>query len=1587
MPFLTSVSTEAQLNADITIMDGTVANYGTIVLTAGFTLTSDLLDLDLGTGSVTINGSGDTINGGGTHSGFFVNSGNVTLQNVTLTNTVAKGGAGGAGSYAGGGGAGLGGGLFIASGATVTLSGVSFTGDSAIGGAGGAVGGSLYGGGGGGGLGGAGGAAGLITSPTGAVGGGGGGIGTGATGGSGGSGSAGDATGLSGGGAGTGGTSGGLTGGGGGSGGHPGSGGGGIGGGAVVSHGNQAGNSGAGGFGGGGGGGSGITGLPGAGGFGGGGGGGYPDGAAGGFGGGGGGGPTGGAGGFGAGSGSGTAGGGGLGAGGDVFVEQGGTLVIQAGSLGAGTVTGGLNGAGAASGSAFGSGLFIQGTQSVTFAPGSGQTLTIAGVIADQTGSGGTGSNAGTGSVIMSGAGTLTLTAANTFTGATTIESGTVQLGNAGSTGSITGAVTISAGAVLAVDETGTVTLGHAITGAGGLLQSASGTTMLTAADSFTGGLSIKGGVLLLGTGGSLSNTGSVVITSGTFALNGNNETIGDLSGTGGTVSLGSGSLTVGTANSTTLSAVISGTGALIKQGSGTLTLATSNNFSGGTTIDAGGLEIRAGDSDGSGTIHFAGSSATLKIDSTTMPGNTIAGFAAGGTVDLAGIVATGGSLGIGNVLTLTEAGGGSVTLQLASTDNFTGDDFHIKSDGAGGTDVSVLGDIAVTSGSGLNAEIEAVDIGGTNLGGETSFTISISNNITLGSELEAINLPAGDSLTIIGNGYTLDGAGAYQGLFDDAGTVAVQNLTIANAVATGGVGGSSPAAAGGGGAGLGGGLFVASGGVVTLSGVSFIGDKAVGGAGGTVGGAYGNAGGGGGGLGGAGGTGYSSFGGGGGGVGQSASGATFRGVRNHGYYVYGGPGVVQGAASGGNGQPGNETYGTGGGIYGGGGGYAANGGAGGGVGGKAAKNSVPEKGGTGGFGGGGGGGGNLTGIAGAGGFGGGGGGSVERSVRQYGTGGTGGFGGGGGGTSYRPIESGFSTLRATSLFGGGASAYYLSDVLGSGAGAGGGLGAGADIFVQQGGSLTVAAGSLSAGTVTGGASSGGNAQAGSAFGNGIFIQGTQSVSFSPSSGQVITVAGTIADQSGSGGTGTGAGTGSLVISGAGDLMLTAVNSFTGGAVIQAGTLEIGASGSAGGGTIDFAGPAGTLRIDGSTAPTNIVSRFVQGDTIDLHGIAYSAADTLSYTVATGVLQVLDGATVVTQVSFGAGNAIVDDPFHLSEETGGTGIVITNDTPCFLSDTLIRTGAGEVKVQDLKAGDRVVTLSGAARPIIWIGTGRVLVKRGQRCAATPIIIRKGALSENVPYYDLRITKGHSLFVDDVLIPAEFLVNHRSILWDDQAQVVEFYHLELATHDVLLANGAPSETYRDDGNRWLFQNPNSGWSQSPKPPCAPVHTGGPVLDAAWRRLLDRAGGRPNIPLTDDPDLHLLVDGKRLDATARSGNTRIFSLPGHPAAIRVVSRAGIPAELGLVRDSRMLGVALKHVEWRKGTQLYAIDLADPCFVSGFHAFEPSDEIRWTDGDATLPESMFDGFNGVTELVLHLGGTTHYPLISDGAEALAA
>lgn len=409
---------------------------------------------------------------------------------------------------------------------------------------------------------------------------------------------------------------------------------------------------------------------------------------------------------------------------------------------------------------------------------------------------------------------------------------------------------------------------------------------------------------------------------------------------------------------------------------------------------------------------------------------------------------------------------------------------------------------------------------------------------------------------------------------------------------------------------------------------------------------------------------------------------------------------------------------------------------------------------------------------------------------------------------------------------------------------------------------------------------------------------------------------------------------------------------------------------------VDFTANSGTLGVADPTDFAATVFGFQPGDAIDFTTVSSSGSITAGVN-GSNELTLTSGGTLLAEVQLDPGQNFAGTIFTATPDGSGGDIVTT--TLCFCAGTMIATPAGETPVEQLAVGDQVLTAHGTVRPVVWIGVGQVLATRGRRGAATPVIVRRNALADNVPHRDLHVTKGHSVYLDSVLIPVEFLVNHRSILWDDQAQMVSLYHIELEAHDVLLANGAPLESYRDDGNRWLFQNANAAWGLAPKEHYAPVLTGGPVVDEAWRRLLDRSGTRNGFPLTDDPDLHLLVDGIRLDALERTATTYTFNLLNTPSTIRIVSRAAAPQELGLARDPRSLGVALRRISVRRAAQLRIIEAEDPQLTLGFHAFEPDNGFRWTDGDSVLPVELFSDFATPAILILELWSTARY--VADG------
>jgi hypothetical protein len=87
------------------------------------------------------------------------------------------------------------------------------------------------------------------------------------------------------------------------------------------------------------------------------------------------------------------------------------------------------------------------------------------------------------------------------------------------------------------------------------------------------------------------------------------------------------------------------------------------------------------------------------------------------------------------------------------------------------------------------------------------------------------------------------------------------------------------------------------------------------------------------------------------------------------------------------------------------------------------------------------------------------------------------------------------------------------------------------------------------------------------------------------------------------------------------------------------------------------------------------------------------------------------------------------------------------------------------------------------------------------------------------------------------------------------------------------------------------------------------------------------------------------------------------------------------LGIARDDRSLGVAIRLLVVAQARRQRTIDAASASLIDGYHRFEAENGIRWTDGDATVPAALLLGIGGPCMLALHLGAATQY--IDDGTE----
>ena len=350
-----------------------------------------------------------------------------------------------------------------------------------------------------------------------------------------------------------------------------------------------------------------------------------------------------------------------------------------------------------------------------------------------------------------------------------------------------------------------------------------------------------------------------------------------------------------------------------------------------------------------------------------------------------------------------------------------------------------------------------------------------------------------------------------------------------------------------------------------------------------------------------------------------------------------------------------------------------------------------------------------------------------------------------------------------------------------------------------------------------------------------------------------------------------------------------------------------------------------------------------------------TSANTLTVTFA-------DGDTNTLQ--FGSGSPVNE----LSVSESATAFEIT--LVCFVTGARIRTVRGEVPVEQLTVGDLAVTASGEARPIVWIGQRTV---RGPVPAQWPVRVQAGAFGPGAPNRDLMLSPGHAVCVNavgEVFIPIDHLINGATIA-QVEVPLVTYWHVELESHDVLVANGLGCESYMDVGNRAFFGREHGRLAEidaqrvteSLTRYARPFVDSGPVIPFVQARLAEIArtlgwaeGG--------DPDLHLLVDGRRIKAWIEGGSAR-FMIPTSAKRVELCSRLFVPAQVGAGGDRRSLGLAVLGL--RIGDT--AISLDDPRLADAFHPEERIDGAgwRWTNGRLVLPPELWADRPGNVELAI--------------------
>jgi hypothetical protein len=295
--------------------------------------------------------------------------------------------------------------------------------------------------------------------------------------------------------------------------------------------------------------------------------------------------------------------------------------------------------------------------------------------------------------------------------------------------------------------------------------------------------------------------------------------------------------------------------------------------------------------------------------------------------------------------------------------------------------------------------------------------------------------------------------------------------------------------------------------------------------------------------------------------------------------------------------------------------------------------------------------------------------------------------------------------------------------------------------------------------------------------------------------------------------------------------------------------------------------------------------------------------------------------------------------------------------PCFAAGTKILTEAGAVKVEDLAIGDHAILAEGELAEIIWIGHREIdFTRHPFPSLVRPVRIAAGALAMGVPERELIVSPDHGLYFDGSLAQAKDLIDGVVIVQDQDIPAIRYYHVELKSHGILLAEGAGAESYLDTGHRGVFSNaaaaplmphPEQMQARRQAESVSPLVTGGEELAAIRARLHGRKL-MLGYSVTPAPNLALKYGDVFLEPAASVPGRVTFTLPDGMREAVLCCPIFVPAESDPAsNDRRILGVALTDIM----LDGKLVPIESVMAAADLHRRPPRETATWTRGAVRL------------------------------------